>query len=49
MNPVRGEIIFPTLEPFAAGMLRLYNQLFNGNTGDIDEYTYEEVYTQTIV
>ncbi|MFA6235454.1 MAG: cell surface protein SprA, partial [Bacteroidota bacterium] len=47
VNPIRGEIIFPTLEPWSAGMLRLYNQLFNGNTGDIDEYTYEDVYTQT--
>ncbi|MBE0644954.1 MAG: cell surface protein SprA [Bacteroidetes bacterium] len=47
VNPVRGEIIFPTLEPWAAGMLRLYNQLFNGNTNDIDEYTYEDVYTKT--
>jgi cell surface protein SprA len=47
VNPIRGEIIFPTLEPWAAGMLRLYSELFKANTADIDEYTFEEVYTQT--
>ena len=47
VNPVRGEIIFPTLEPWGNGMRDLYSLLFKASPDDIEPYTYEEVYTQT--
>jgi cell surface protein SprA len=47
INPVRGEIIFPTLEPWDSGMKELYVALFGGNPTDLDAFTYPEVYTQT--
>lgn len=46
VNPARGEIIFPTLEPWGDGMLMLNSILIQKPT-DIEEYTYKEVYTQT--
>ncbi len=47
VDPVRGEIIFPTLEPWNDGMKTLYEKLFNGDPAEIEKYTYPEVYEQT--
>ncbi|MFZ1729513.1 MAG: cell surface protein SprA [Bacteroidota bacterium] len=48
VNPVRGEIIFPTLEPWSEGMKQLYGSLFNPqNVTAINEYTFPEVYSDT--
>lgn len=47
VDPIRGEIIFPTLEPWNDGMKTLYAKLFGGDPSEIQKYTYPEVYTQT--
>jgi len=47
VNPARGEIIFPTLEPWGQGMKDMYAALFGGNRSDMDPYVFPEIYTQT--
>ncbi|MBN1448600.1 MAG: cell surface protein SprA [Bacteroidetes bacterium] len=47
VNPARGEIIFPTLEPWDAGMKSLFRTLYGGNPSEMEQYAYPEIYTQT--
>lgn len=47
VNPIRGEIIFPTLEPWNEGMKDLYAKLYGGSRSDMDPYVFPEIYTQT--
>ncbi len=47
VDPVRGEIIFPTLEPWDDGLVRLYTNIPNKNAADVLPYTYPQVYDTT--
>ncbi|MBI5645506.1 MAG: cell surface protein SprA [Ignavibacteriae bacterium] len=44
---IRGEIIFPTLEPWNEGLKALYARLPGTNVADVQQYLYPEVYTST--
>lgn len=44
-NPVRGEIIFPSLEPFRSGLRDYFAQ--RGNPQLAEQYVYNEVYDTT--
>jgi cell surface protein SprA len=48
VNPARGEIIFPTLEPWGDGLLNNFTQLLpNQPVANIQPYLFKELYTQT--
>ncbi|MBL0176206.1 MAG: cell surface protein SprA [Ignavibacteria bacterium] len=47
VNSIRGEIIFPTLEPWNDGLRQWYSKILNTNPLDIEPYLYPEVYKET--
>jgi cell surface protein SprA len=48
VNPARGEIIFPTLEPWNEGLLNNFRQLLpNDPESKIEPYLFPELYTMT--
>jgi cell surface protein SprA len=48
VDPVRGEIIFPTLQPWGDGMRANFRTIFPGEDPDvIEQYLYDEVYDKT--
>lgn len=48
INPVRGEIIFPTLEPWSSGLQTMYRLLTgSSSSAPVDPYLYQAVYDTT--
>jgi cell surface protein SprA len=48
VDPVRGEIIFPTLEPWNSGMQSMFRLMYpNEDATAVDAYLYEDIYTKT--